>query len=43
MKMLVTGSDKGDIFFFECDGSQDLQKYESTFFNFYKWNFFDYS
>jgi hypothetical protein len=26
--MLVTGSDKGDIFFFECDGTQDLQKYE---------------
>jgi hypothetical protein len=28
MKMLVTGSIKGDIFFFVCDGGQDLQKYE---------------
>lgn len=24
MKMLVTGSVNGDIFFFECDGNQDL-------------------
>lgn len=28
MKMFVTGSSKGDVFFFECDGTQDLQRYE---------------
>ena len=28
IKMLCTASTKGDIFFFECDGLSDLQKYE---------------
>jgi len=28
VKMLVTASATGDVFFFECDGLSDLQKYE---------------
>lgn len=28
MKMFVTASVAGDVFFFECDGTQDLQRYE---------------
>ena len=28
LKMFVTGSVNGDIFFFECDGSKNLQLYE---------------
>lgn len=26
--MLCTASDKGDVFFFECDGLSDLQRYD---------------